>query len=99
VQNATTKDATPVNYATLGADVAAWIEEYSQSIGEGLGEGAGRDMLATLKANPWVALRWFVEDNIPGEQRAAMGGQPVEREEANEPLQPEWRGVDQGGIQ
>jgi hypothetical protein len=69
---AATAVAAVVNYDTLEADVAAWVEDYARWIGEQQGEEAGRDMLADLTANPKRALRWYVEDHMRDDEETVQ---------------------------
>jgi hypothetical protein len=54
-----------IDYIKLQVDVAAWVDDYADGIGEQLGEEAGQEMRADLTANPWRALRWYLEDHSP----------------------------------
>ncbi|MGN6142077.1 MAG: hypothetical protein ACTHOP_00655 [Mesorhizobium sp.] len=60
---------TQVNYATLEAQVAEWKADFIQNMREHYGSAEADMTAAQLDANPWQALQWFVEDNIPAEQR------------------------------
>ena len=51
-----------INFANLGADVAAWQEHYIRHIMDAHGEDQAAATAADLKADPWLALQWFVED-------------------------------------
>lgn len=51
-----------INYSTLGADVAAWQAAYVEDIRGQFGEEAAAETERELMADPWKALRWFVED-------------------------------------
>lgn len=51
-----------INFANLGADVAAWQADFIQTIVDAHGEDQAAAAAADLKADPWLALQWFVED-------------------------------------
>ena len=51
-----------INFANLGADVAAWREDFIHSTADRYGEDQAALAEAQFKADPWMALQWFVED-------------------------------------
>jgi hypothetical protein len=59
------------NYATLSADVDAWKASWVQYSRDEYGDEAAEEAASYLDARPWLCLKWFVEDNMPKEQREA----------------------------
>ncbi|KQU80514.1 hypothetical protein ASD12_32555 [Mesorhizobium sp. Root102] len=60
-----------LNYATLEADVAAWIKTHLEDIRETLGEGEAYAAAVELEDNPWTALQWYCEDVRMGQRTNA----------------------------
>lgn len=52
----------PIDYSTLGKQVAEWQQEYVQHIRENIGEEHAADAERSFRDDPWLALRWFAED-------------------------------------
>lgn len=51
-----------IDFTTLGAAVAAWQENFTRHVHDTLGEDQARATEADLKADPWLALQWYVEE-------------------------------------
>jgi hypothetical protein len=51
-----------IDFTTLGAEVAAWQEDFIRHVQDTLGEDQARATEADLKADPWLALQWYVEE-------------------------------------
>lgn len=51
-----------LDFSTLEADVAAWREGYIQHVEETFGEDAAIATERDFTANPWMPLKWYLED-------------------------------------
>jgi hypothetical protein len=60
-----------IDYGKLGAEVEEWREGYLENIRETCGEEYAEEAASDLDANPWLALRWYLEDNTPEDPEVA----------------------------
>jgi len=59
------------DYHNLEVEVAIWKAAYVEHIRDTYGEEHAEATERDLTAKPWLALQWYVEDNLPEEQKAA----------------------------
>ncbi len=51
-----------IDYSTLQADVAVWVEGHLDRVRDTLGEAEANAEAVKLQHDPWTALQWYVED-------------------------------------
>jgi hypothetical protein len=61
------------------------------------GEGQAVETDRLLTDNPWLALKWFVEDTIPTDQSKSILASHNDDEDAGDQLRPEYREVEMDG--
>jgi len=60
-----------INYSTLGAEVEAWRKGYLDNVRRTCGEEYAEASARDLDADPWLALRWYLEDRRRGLETGA----------------------------
>jgi hypothetical protein len=51
-----------IDFSSLEQDFRAWMESHIRQVRETCGEDYAYGEAVELEADPWLALRWYVED-------------------------------------